>query len=152
MPWMQSKPATASPKARSNAPALRRNLTPPEKRLWRLLRERLPLDGTHFRRQVALGPYVADFVCLKARLIIEVDGEQHGSDQAQHYDAERTAWLEENSFTVMRFSNRQIMTEAEMVLDTVFAALSGQLESCPPTPHPQPLPTSGRAGAQVIHG
>jgi very-short-patch-repair endonuclease len=71
-----------------------------------LLRKRLPQEGTHFRRQVALGPYVADFICLAAKLVIELDGDQHGTDKALRYDADRTAWLEANGLTVLRFTNR----------------------------------------------
>jgi very-short-patch-repair endonuclease len=143
MPWMQAKARDATSAAKRNAPRLRRSLTEPEKRLWVLLRKRLPQEGTHFRRQVALGPYVADFVCLAPKLIIEADGDQHGSDEALRYDADRTAWLEANGFTVLRFTNRQIMTEAEMVTDTIFAALSGQLGRCPSPPIPSPSPQGG---------
>lgn len=140
MPWMQPKSRAAAPAAKRNAPTLRRNQTEPEKRLWALLRRRLPQEGTHFRRQVAFGPYVVDFACLTARLIIEIDGDQHGTEQALRYDAARTAWLAAQGYRVLRFSNRQITTEADMVLDTVFAALSGQLEPCPSTPTPGPSP------------
>ncbi len=143
MPWMQAKDRTATPAAKRNAPKLRRSLTDPEKRLWMLLRKRLPQDGTHFLRQVALGPYVADFACFAAKLIIELDGDQHCADTALRYDANRTAWLEANGFTVLRFANRQIMTQAEIVIDTIFAALSGQLVRCPSPPTPSPSPQGG---------
>lgn len=143
MRFLRDRPKVASPAAKRNAPKLRGSLTDPEKRLWMLLRKRLPQEGTHFRRQVALGPYVADFACLGAKLVVELDGDQHGTDTALRYDAGRTAWLEENGFTVLRFTNRQIMTEAEMVIDTIFAALSGQLERCPSPPTPSPSPQGG---------
>jgi very-short-patch-repair endonuclease len=143
MRFLQDRPKVATPAAKRNAPKLRRSLTDPEKRLWMLLRKRLAQEATHFRRQVALGSYVADFACLAAKLVIELDGDQHGADKALLYDAERTAWLEANGFTVLRFTNRQIMTEAEMVIDTIFAALSGQLERCPPPPTPSPSPQGG---------
>lgn len=143
MRFLRDRPKVATPAAKRNAPKLRRSLTEPEKRLWMLLRKRLPQDGTHFRRQVALGPYVADFACLANKLVIEVDGDQHGTDRALRYDEGRTAWLEAYDFTVLRFTNRQIMTEAEMVVDTIFAALSGQLSHCPPTPTPSPSPQAG---------
>jgi very-short-patch-repair endonuclease len=140
MPWMQAKARDATAAAKRNAPKLRRSVTDPESRLWMLLRKRLPQEGTHFRRQVALGPYVADFACLAAKLVIELDGDQHGTDKALRYDADRTVWLEANGLTVLRFTNRQIMTEAEMVIDTIFAALSGQLDRCPSPPTPSPSP------------
>ena len=143
MRFLRDRQKVATPAANRNASKLRREMTNPEKRLWTLLRKRLPQQGTHFRRQVALGPYVADFVCLAAKLIIEADGDQHGTDEALRYDADRTAWLEANGFTVLRFTNRQIMTEAEMVTDTIFAALSGQLGRCPSPPIPSPSPQGG---------
>ncbi len=110
-------------RARSLATRLREEPTEAERRLWRLLRERLPLRRTHFRRQVAIGPYVADFCALKARLIIEVDGNQHGSEQGRAHDARRGAYLLAEGFRVLRFSNRQVFTEADMVIDTIFAEL-----------------------------
>jgi very-short-patch-repair endonuclease len=143
MRFLRDRPKVATPVAKRNAPALRKALTEPEKRLWILLRRRLPQDQSHFRRQVALGPYIVDFACMAANLIIEADGDQHGTNQALCYDADRTAWLTANGFTVLRFTNRQIMTEVEMVLDTIFAALSGQLETCPTTPTPNPSPQAG---------
>ena len=143
MRFLRERPKVSTPAAKRNAPTLRRNQTEPEKRVWALLRRRLPQEGTHFRRQVAFGPYVVDFACLSARLIIEMDGDQHGTEQALRYDAARTAWLKAQGYRVLRFSNRQIMTEAEMVLDTVFAALSGQLEPCPSTPTPGLSPQGG---------
>lgn len=143
MPWMQPKTQVASVAARRNAPTLRRALTDPEKRLWTLLRKRLPQEDTHFRRQVALGPYVADFVCLNAKLVIEVDGDQHGYDGALRYDAQRSTWLEVHGFRVIRFTNRQVMTEAEMVVDTIFAALINTREPSRSTPTPSPSPQGG---------
>lgn len=95
------------------------------------------MSGTHFRRQKALGPYVVDFVCLSHRLIIEVDGDQHGTDEALAYDARRDAYLKKNGYRLLRFSNREVMTELEAVLDTVFAALAA------PTPTPYPSPQGG---------
>jgi len=116
------------------ARALRRSMTEPERRLWWHLRHRLPVEGSHFRRQVVIGPYIADFCCPRARLIVEVDGNQHGFDAEIAYDARRTAYLEEQGFRVVRFSNRDVMTEIEVVLDTVYAALA----RATPTPNPSP--------------
>jgi very-short-patch-repair endonuclease len=132
MPWKTAPQKTASANAKQFAPRLRHAMTDPEKRLWWHLRARLPLDGTHFRRQVALGPYVVDFACIEHRLIIEIDGDQHGSDEALAYDARRDAFLAKDGFRLLRFSNRETMTELEAVLDTIFAALS----ETTPTPYP----------------
>lgn len=134
MPWNKPPERSATLKAKTFAPKLRRAMTDPEKRLWWHLRARLPLVGTHFRRQVALGPYVVDFVCLEHRVIVEVDGDQHGTDEALAYDMRRDAYLARDGFRVLRFSNRDVMTELDAVLDTVFAALA----SATPTPYPSP--------------
>ncbi len=146
MPWSQQPRRTASPRAAANAKTLRRSLTEAEKRLWWHLRHRLPVDGSHFRRQVALGPYVADFCCLSARLIVEVDGEQHGFGAGTAYDARRDAYLRSEGFRVLRFPNRMVLREIDTVLDTIHAALAaseaplpdstGQAEP-PPAPSPQ---------------
>lgn len=134
MAWNQTSAKYVGGKAKAFAPKLRRTMTEPEKRLWWHLRARLPLEGTHFRRQVPIGPYVADFVCLGRKLIIEVDGHQHGTDEALAYDARRDAYLKRGGFSLLRFSNREIMTELEAVLDTVHAALV----AATPTPYPSP--------------
>lgn len=142
MRYERDKAAIATTPARSNAGKLRKALTEPEKRLWTLLRRHLPQAGTHFRRQMAIGPYVVDFVCLGARLVIEVDGDQHSKERPLRYDA-RSAWLEAQGLRVLRFTNRQVMTESEMVIDTIYAALAGHGETCPPPPTPIPSPRGG---------
>nr|WP_246225833.1 endonuclease domain-containing protein [Chelativorans xinjiangense] len=98
-------------------------MTDAERRLWWHMREKLPLEGTHFRRQVPIGTYVVDFCCLRHWLIIEVDGNQHGTDAAIAYDARRDAYLRRQGFRVLRFSNYEIMRELDPVLDTIHAAL-----------------------------
>lgn len=143
MPWVQAKDHVASGAAKRNAPTLRRVPTGPEKRLWMLLRKRLPQEGQHFRRQVALGSYVVDFVCFGARLIIEVDGDQHGYDAAVRYDTQRSTWLESQGFHVLRFANRQVMADTDMVVDTTFAALTNNPEPSHTTPTPSPSPQGG---------
>ena len=99
--------------------------TPAERKLWRAIRSRLPIEGTHFRRQVSLGPYIADFCSLGAKLIVEVDGHQHGEEKARARDAARDRYLSQNGFLVLRFSNRDVMTNMDVVLDTIFHALMG---------------------------
>ncbi|MGH6801276.1 MAG: endonuclease domain-containing protein, partial [Methylocella sp.] len=86
---------------------------------------------SHFRRQVSLGPYIADFCSYAAKIVIEVDGEQHGTDGARERDATRTAFMQAQEYRVLRFSNRDVMLHIGMVLDTVAAALA-------PTPNPSP--------------
>ncbi|HMK79793.1 MAG TPA: endonuclease domain-containing protein [Xanthobacteraceae bacterium] len=123
---------------RGRARALRRRPTEPERKLWWHLRHRMPMEGTHFRRQVPIGPYVADFCCLKARLIIEVDGDQHGYDENLRKDERRSKYLLEQGFSVLRFSNREVMTATDGVLEAIYAQLNR------PTPTPNPSPASGR--------
>ncbi len=134
MSWKQPPAKTVSQRAAANAKELRQALTEAEKRLWWHLRHRLPLDDTHFRRQVAIDCYIADFCCLSAKLIIEVDGGQHTLAQAAAYDERRTAYLESQGFRVLRFSNPDVMLNIDMVLDTIHAALVRTT----PTPYPSP--------------
>ncbi|TXN21631.1 MULTISPECIES: endonuclease domain-containing protein [Methylobacterium] len=115
---------SASPRAAANAKTLRRSLTEPEKRLWKHLRHRIPVSGSHFRRQAALGSYVADFCCLDAKLVIEVDGGGHGHDAQAAYDARRDAALAAQGFRVLRFTNAEVMREIDGVLETILAALN----------------------------
>src|SRR5262245_469235 len=109
---------------RDTARRLRANATDAEARLWRHLR-RAPMLGSHFRRQVPIGPYVADFACMAARLIVEVDGSQHGSDQGHARDQERTRWLEKEGYRVLRLWNNDITQNIEGVLETIYVALYG---------------------------
>lgn len=109
-----------------------------EKRLWWHLRRRLPLDGTYFRRQVPLGPYFADFCCLTLKIVVELDGDQHGHPNAIAYDDALTAFLQKQGFLVLRFWNHQVFREIDSVLDTIHAAASSQA-SVFSTPGPSPL-------------
>ena len=108
--------------ASRNARALRANQTEAESRLWQRLRDR-QLAGAKFRRQAPVGPYIADFICLAAKLIVEIDGGQH-ADNAEA-DAARTAWLEDQGFRVLRFWNNDVLDNTDGVLEEILAALSG---------------------------
>jgi very-short-patch-repair endonuclease len=110
------------------AKSLRSNTTEAERRIWQALR-RLPLAGTHFRRQVAIGPYVADFACMRKMLIVEIDGGQHSADTHARKDAKRTEWLEREGYRVIRFWNNDVMQNLEGVLASLNEALSSH-----PTP------------------
>src|SRR3954465_8685275 len=96
-------------KLRSNARELRRNSPDAERILWSELRDHR-LNGASFRRQVPIANYVADFVCHTAKLVIELDGGQHYSDQTEAADAQRSANIEARGFRVLRFSNHDVMT------------------------------------------
>ena len=99
---------------------LRREWTRAEARLWLALRGR-KLDGFKFRRQVPIDRYFADFACLEAKLVIELDGGQHA--ERVDYDAARTAVLEHCGFLVLRFWNHHVLTEIDGVLHEISAAL-----------------------------
>lgn len=99
---------------------LRSNMTDAEQLLWRHLR-RGQLDGFKFRRQHPFGNYILDFVCLEAKLIIEVDGGQHVANEEE--DAKRSAVLNKAGFRVLRFWNHEVMGELEAVLDAIWNAL-----------------------------
>jgi very-short-patch-repair endonuclease len=114
-----------SSRLRSNARALRRNSTDAERMLWSELRDHR-LNGAGFRRQVPIENYIADFICHAAKLAIELDGGQHFSDQAEQADAVRTAAIEAKGFQVLRFSNHDVMTSREGVLETIAAAVAAR--------------------------
>ena len=81
------------------------------------------LNGASFRRQVPIANYIADFVCHAARLAIELDGGQHFSDGQAAADARRSAIIEARGFRVLRFSNHDVMTNREGVLETIVTAI-----------------------------
>ena len=98
-------------------------MTPAEKNLWQHLRNG-QLDGAHFRKQHPVGRFILDFVCVRSRLVIEIDGDTHAS-QAE-YDAERTRWLnEQKEYRVIRFANDEVHHHIEAVLEKIREALKG---------------------------
>lgn len=100
---------------------LRRNQTDAEAALWRRLRAR-GLVNCKFRRQVPVGPYVADFLCKEAMLIVEIDGGQH-SVQVE-YDQHRAAFLKACGYEVVRFWNNEVLMNLEGVLESLTLTLS----------------------------
>jgi very-short-patch-repair endonuclease len=102
------------------ARALRRELTPAERRLWYEF-----LSDLHhkFTRQKPLGRYVADFYCSKHRLVIELDGDSHFTPRGEKYDMLRTVALESLGLNVLRFTNAEVMQDFEAVCQAVLHAL-----------------------------
>ncbi len=113
------------------AKALRRRMTDTERHLWTQLRAHR-LARWKFKRQQPIGPYVVDFVCFRARLVVEVDGGQHQGSEA---DRVRETWLEGQGFRVLRFWDNEVLTELPTVLEKIAEALS---------PSPPPLSHEGR--------
>ncbi|WP_131871988.1 MULTISPECIES: endonuclease domain-containing protein [unclassified Bradyrhizobium] len=113
---------------RAAAKKLRENTTPHERMLWRALKD-LPMDGSHFRRQAPIGPYVVDFFCPAKRLIIELDGGHHNEDATAARDLERQRWLENEGYRVIRFWNSEINADLTAVLERIYVELYGSREA-----------------------
>lgn len=107
--------------ALEKAKTLRKNQTDVENKLWQVLRGK-QLEGFKFRRQHPIGKYITDFVCLERSLIIELDGGQHAD--RQNYDAERTKFLNECGFKVLRFWNFEVNESLEAIVDTILYHLN----------------------------
>jgi very-short-patch-repair endonuclease len=91
----------------------------------------LPIEHSHFRRQATVGPYDVDFACHERRLVIEVDGSQHGEVANGAADAVRTAFLQSRGYRVLRFWNNEVLMETRAVLEAIYAALHESPESAP---------------------
>lgn len=103
---------------------LRHEATRPEDQLWELLRDRR-LGGYKFWRQVPVDRYVADFLCTEARIVVEIDGRQHGP--LADYDAGRSDVIRSYGFEVVRFTNREVMEHPEPSLARLKAILDGRV-------------------------
>lgn len=97
-----------------HAKFLRSNQTEAEQRLWYYLRAGRFME-LKFKRQKPIGPFIADFVCLELRLIIEADGSQHGDEQ----DEKRNAWFRANGFTILHFWNNDVLAQTAAVLEQI---------------------------------
>ena len=102
----------------NRARELRHEMTPQERSLWQRLRNR-QLYGLKFRRQTPLGPFILDFFCHEHQLEIELDGHHHAEPVQQRYDQARTEWLQQQGVRVIRFTNREVDTNLEGVLQEI---------------------------------
>jgi very-short-patch-repair endonuclease len=123
------RPVERRPRRRWRAPRavqerarqLRREMTPAEAALWAQLRDR-QLSGAFFRAQHAVDRFILDFVCTRARLVVEVDGDVHA--RQTEYDDERTKWLaEQRRYQVIRFDNDEVLSDIAGVVERIRAAL-----------------------------
>jgi very-short-patch-repair endonuclease len=124
---------------------LRRSQTDAERKLWSRLRDRR-LNGARFRRQHPIGPYIADFCCTEAKLVVELDGGQHAVRKRS--DAERTAFLAGQGYRVLRFWDNEALTNMEGVLLRIIEALGVK----GPFPSPCPLPKGERVSRTLAPG
>ena len=122
---------------------MRRNPTEAESVLWNYLSgDKL---GVHFRRQHPVFGYIPDFVCIGQKLIIEIDGGYHLADEQPELDAERTQWLNKAGFHVLRFTNEEVLSDIDSILEEISDMVD--LESLPSTKSNQsPLPSGGAGG------
>jgi very-short-patch-repair endonuclease len=109
--------------ANERARKLRKNMNEYERKLWSLLRMKR-LAGFRFRRQHPIGPYIADFFCASAKLIVEQDGAQHFTEEEMYRDARRTQWLEEHGYRVLRVTNVDVLKRPSDVLEGIHRALT----------------------------
>lgn len=137
------KPDEGSKKIfQQRAKYLRNESTTPEQILWYYLRDRR-FCNLKFRRQFVIEKYIADFICLEKRLIIELDGSQHLQNKNIEYDKKRDAFLREQDFEILRFFNNDIFNNIESILEEIYQ------KTCA-TPHPLPLSRKGR-GEDLIN-
>jgi very-short-patch-repair endonuclease len=108
---------------------LRQSQTDAEARLWRHLRNR-QLAGIRFHRQQAIGAYIVDFYCPDYCLVIEVDGGHHFDEDQGAKDVARSEWLEARSLKILRFTNREVLTETNSVLERILV----EIEKSRPSP------------------
>jgi very-short-patch-repair endonuclease len=113
---------------RERARRLRQDQTDAERKLWSRLRDRRLL-GAKFRRQYPIGPFITDFCCPEHRLIVELDGGQHAT--RAEADRQRTAYLQQQAYRVLRFWDSDVLADLDGVIDHITELLD---------PHPNPLP------------
>ena len=131
--------ATSSPRSdprTGRARSLRSSATPAERILWSQLKL-VEFEG-HFRRQAPVGPYFADFAHHGLRIIVELDGEQHGHHKGLTHDARRTTYLEAAGYRVLRFWNHEVRENLHGVVETILSAVNSVPPAQPFSPQAAP--------------
>lgn len=117
-----ARPNRGNPRNRTRAIELRKELTSAERKLWRAIRN--DQLGVSFRRQHAIGNYIPDFVCIKKKLIIELDGSQHL--EQEEYDEERTKYLNSLGYKVIRFWNNDVTNNIDGIILAILYAMEDE--------------------------
>ena len=120
-----------NPNLKEKARRLRTQMTDSERALWQRLRGK-QVQSVQFYRQKPIGNYIVDFYAPKARMVVEVDGSQHMESKQAARDLHRDAFLASQGLRVLRFDDRQVLTEIEGVMAVIFAATSELLGANPP--------------------
>jgi very-short-patch-repair endonuclease len=136
--------AVVSERQRGRAKQLRRTMTRAETLLWRYIKANR-IDDLGFSRQVPFQNYIADFVCFKDKVVIELDGESHDFVERQDADQKRDAFFVEQGFQVLRFANEQVTSNLEGVVEAIRQAISLRAGGLPPSPA---LPHKGRGSGE----
>jgi very-short-patch-repair endonuclease len=123
-------PSSSIPKAR----ALRRRMTDAEKKFWSLVRNNKL--GIKFKRQVPAGPYFLDFFAHKGKVGVELDGSQHYTIEGKEYDKERDKYLSEHGILILRFTNKEFLTNQDGVLNYVYEKIKERQTLSDLTPDP----------------
>src|SRR6266852_3507626 len=124
--------AVVSNQQRGRAKQLRRTMTRAETLLWRYLKASR-IDALGFRRQVPIRNYIADFVCFSANLIIELDGFSHDFEERQKADQSRDAFFESEGLQVLRFTNEQVLSNLEGVVEIIRQTAASRICGSPPS-------------------
>jgi very-short-patch-repair endonuclease len=132
--WARRDQSAARPPQVNNACTMRAAPTEADRKLWWHLRHRVMTPRTHFRRQVRVGRYIADFASHREKLIVEVDGSQHLQNVT--LDLERTKYLQSRGYRVLRYWNNEVLSNIDGVLDDIQRAITT-------TPTPDPSPQGG---------
>ena len=128
------------------AKSLRGNATDAERILWSILR-RKRLAALRFRRQQPIGPYIVDFFCPSAKLIVELDGSQHGTETVAVYDEDRSRFLESRGYHVLRFWNVEVTKDRDCVAEAIYRAGT----ALDPSPKPSPCGRT-KTSSTLPHG
>jgi very-short-patch-repair endonuclease len=124
-------------------------MTPAETLLWRYLKAGR-VDGLGFRRQTPIRNYIVDFLCHSAKLVVELDGASHDFEEQMKADEKRDAFFASEGFLVLRFTNAEVMSNLEGVVETIRQAASSRVCGSPPSlPLPHKGGGNGDAGADI---